>query len=107
MPGSVSPIRLFILENRLPFLKKGGCTFPEIRCFTTLAKQFRSEEHTSELQSRGHLVCRLLLDGRVDRHALAAFPTRRASDLFCCKEVGPCPHVWSLALNREQYARIR
>src|SRR5437870_12664798 len=26
------------------------------------AKQKRSEEHTSELQSRGHLVCRLLLE---------------------------------------------
>src|SRR5690625_7891522 len=26
-----------------------------------LLMQFRSEEHTSELQSRGHLVCRLLL----------------------------------------------
>src|SRR5690625_6670486 len=25
------------------------------------AKDLRSEEHTSELQSRGHLVCRLLL----------------------------------------------
>src|SRR5690625_1222423 len=25
-------------------------------------KEKRSEEHTSELQSRGHLVCRLLLD---------------------------------------------
>src|SRR5437870_10614171 len=25
-------------------------------------KLFRSEEHTSELQSRGHLVCRLLLE---------------------------------------------
>src|SRR5690625_6974435 len=25
-------------------------------------EQFRSEEHTSELQSRGHLVCRLLLE---------------------------------------------
>src|SRR5690625_5319071 len=25
---------------------------------------FRSEEHTSELQSRGHLVCRLLLEQR-------------------------------------------
>src|SRR5690625_5906782 len=25
-------------------------------------KESRSEEHTSELQSRGHLVCRLLLD---------------------------------------------
>src|SRR5439155_18155197 len=24
--------------------------------------QYRSEEHTSELQSRGHLVCRLLLE---------------------------------------------
>src|SRR5690625_5837303 len=25
-------------------------------------ERFRSEEHTSELQSRGHLVCRLLLE---------------------------------------------
>ena len=28
----------------------------------TLASSGRSEEHTSELQSRGHLVCRLLLE---------------------------------------------
>src|SRR3989442_2911526 len=27
-----------------------------------IAKKFRSEEHTSELQSRPHLVCRLLLE---------------------------------------------
>src|SRR5690625_6659982 len=26
------------------------------------ARRWRSEEHTSELQSRGHLVCRLLLE---------------------------------------------
>src|SRR5690625_6605856 len=26
----------------------------------------RSEEHTSELQSRGHLVCRLLLEKKTD-----------------------------------------
>src|SRR5690625_7063229 len=26
------------------------------------AERMRSEEHTSELQSRGHLVCRLLLE---------------------------------------------
>src|SRR5690625_1141724 len=26
-----------------------------------ISEEFRSEEHTSELQSRGHLVCRLLL----------------------------------------------
>src|SRR5690625_5692832 len=27
-----------------------------------LTENYRSEEHTSELQSRGHLVCRLLLE---------------------------------------------
>src|SRR5437870_9690065 len=27
-----------------------------------IAEPIRSEEHTSELQSRGHLVCRLLLE---------------------------------------------
>src|SRR5690625_6824428 len=30
--------------------------------FLPLFKDHRSEEHTSELQSRGHLVCRLLLE---------------------------------------------
>src|SRR5690625_6551391 len=29
---------------------------------TVCSRSSRSEEHTSELQSRGHLVCRLLLD---------------------------------------------
>src|SRR5256884_6042257 len=30
--------------------------------FARVQSRFRSEEHTSELQSRLHLVCRLLLD---------------------------------------------
>src|SRR5690625_5383023 len=37
----------------------------EITVFTPGA-QARSEEHTSELQSRGHLVCRLLLEKKKD-----------------------------------------
>src|SRR2546421_9897064 len=40
----------------------------------TCALPIRSEEHTSELQSRSDLVCRLLLG---DLHS---FPTRRSSD---------------------------
>src|SRR5258708_29493928 len=32
------------------------------RCFQTCALPIRSEEHTSELQSPDHLVCRLLLE---------------------------------------------
>src|SRR5690625_6732435 len=35
---------------------------PLLNNFESLQK--RSEEHTSELQSRGHLVCRLLLEKR-------------------------------------------
>src|SRR2546422_6581148 len=34
----------------------------------------RSEEHTSELQSRLHLVCRLLLEKKKARVRLSAFP---------------------------------
>src|SRR5690625_6291935 len=34
----------------------------EERCCNDSPAQTRSEEHTSELQSRGHLVCRLLLE---------------------------------------------
>src|SRR5690625_1481745 len=51
---------------------KGFMTFQQFNGDTASALQgccgdfrqdypFRSEEHTSELQSRGHLVCRLLL----------------------------------------------
>src|SRR5437870_8844109 len=32
---------------------------------TVMATTVRSEEHTSELQSRGHLVCRLLLEKKI------------------------------------------
>src|SRR5439155_8853737 len=37
----------------------------------------RSEEHTSELQSRGHLVCRLLLEKKKKEHR------RRPRDISC------------------------
>src|SRR5690625_5475089 len=42
--------------------------FSDVRVIVSSGKPFglraktRSEEHTSELQSRGHLVCRLLLE---------------------------------------------
>src|SRR5439155_26485718 len=42
-------------------------------CLSTGTSQYwafgrRSEEHTSELQSRGHLVCRLLLEKKKKRN---------------------------------------
>src|SRR5690625_6023445 len=36
------------------------CTSPDCRAAQRVAG--RSEEHTSELQSRGHIVCRLMLE---------------------------------------------
>src|SRR2546422_5549625 len=48
-PDGVAPAeRLALGEQRLDPRRRGGTT--------------RSEEHTSELQSRLHLVCRLLLE---------------------------------------------
>src|SRR4030042_735716 len=41
----------------------------------------RSEEHTSELQSRLQLVCRLFFYGYGDPRDLPSFSTRRSSDL--------------------------
>src|SRR5690348_5425635 len=46
-----------------------------------MASLWRSEEHTSELQSPVHLVCRLLLEGHRHHPHLHSFPTRRSSDL--------------------------
>src|SRR5687768_18083304 len=40
-----------------PFLAPGQCLHPPVR----------SEEHTSELQSRLHLVCRLLLEKKKNK----------------------------------------
>src|SRR5437870_8785368 len=39
----------------------------DLHRFRITAKKFRSEEHTSELQSRGHLVCRLLLEKKKNK----------------------------------------
>src|SRR5207302_4329664 len=43
-----------------------------IRFFPLLSKPERSEEHTSELQSRENLVCRLLLEKKKNKTLSAA-----------------------------------
>src|SRR5690625_5799178 len=48
-------------KNAAILKRFGGSPIGNSRVKLTNAKD-RSEEHTSELQSRGHLVCRLLLE---------------------------------------------
>src|SRR3712207_7637278 len=44
------------------------CSLPRCSRRTQRPEPFRSEEHTSELQSRQYLVCRLLLEKKILRH---------------------------------------
>src|SRR5690625_6450110 len=45
-------------------------------CWCELCAAERSEEHTSELQSRGHLVCRLLLEKKNKEYSQAKLLAR-------------------------------
>src|SRR5699024_12034221 len=49
-------------ENIIKQLGKGGLDANECISSPLKSKNYRSEEHTSELQSRFDLVCRLLLE---------------------------------------------
>src|SRR2546422_3438736 len=59
-----------LFRSRCCLQGRWSCCFSSRRCRTSgssitshsLASASRSEEHTSELQSRLHLVCRLLLE---------------------------------------------
>src|SRR3989441_3741965 len=56
----------FVLAARLP----GG--FAQAFCATSGMIQWRSEEHTSELQSLAYLVCRLLLEKKKKRSCITS-----------------------------------
>src|SRR5687768_18136922 len=53
----IQQVVMNLIDNGIKFTPKGGRV--SVRVFV---HDSRSEEHTSELQSRLHLVCRLLLE---------------------------------------------
>src|SRR5258705_10315109 len=50
------------------FLDNAGTLVAYVRAISELIIPVRSEEHTSELQSLRHLVCRLLLEKKNTKH---------------------------------------
>src|SRR5690606_39919584 len=66
-----SRTKVLLAESTLPF-DATGSTMPSLTlfnescraCSRCISRSERSEEHTSELQSRENLVCRLLLEKR-------------------------------------------
>src|SRR5438552_14449845 len=91
---ATSEIYTLSLHDALPILHRGpeteGVRHPphdELVLEIVEAVQiFRSEEHTSELQSPDHLVCRLLLEKKNMRHASQSIPTLRC-------DTKPSPYV--------------
>src|SRR5690625_6931729 len=78
--GSANTCRVAMIENTAVMISEGRIIGTLMRVaiwisvhpssvaasYSSLGTDFseRSEEHTSELQSRGHLVCRLLLENK-------------------------------------------
>src|SRR5690625_5831711 len=65
------------LDSRLHRELKAAAALQSVTMREIIHDAVRSEEHTSELQSRGHLVCRLLLEKK-QRH------THSRNDLPLC-----------------------
>src|SRR3712207_7859406 len=52
--------------------------------FLRNGRDFRSEEHTSELQSRQYLVCRLLLEKKKNLNYQHRFPVHNCTTVLTC-----------------------
>src|SRR5206468_11817338 len=61
---SLEDIRKYLNADSLSYLSQEGL----VKATGLPANSFRSEEHTSELQSRSDLVCRLLLEKKKKKH---------------------------------------
>src|SRR5256884_98121 len=68
------PVSLLIISSAKSWAYLRTCKSPTTLLMTGGEEGLRSEEHTSELQSRLHLVCRLLLEKKKKKINLETFP---------------------------------
>src|SRR5437660_7928785 len=82
------------LHDALPTSSRTTPSRASWRCsrWRSTARSARSEEHTSELQSRGHLVCRLLLEKK---------KRRRHQHGYALNQAG----TWRQVLSRAAFER--
>src|SRR5699024_11496383 len=59
---TVSASRILRVLPSMPQIHEQACPLQQSRAYSPLQCRYRSEEHTSELQSRFDIVCRLLLE---------------------------------------------
>src|SRR3712207_8186553 len=70
-------IFLTMLSFRKPLFYINCCHATKACCSYGLSVSMRSEEHTSELQSRQYLVCRLLLEKKKSYNTIPVTHTRK------------------------------
>src|SRR5207253_3576919 len=70
--------KLLKKQDKFQWTSEVQQAFDKLKEFLT--KPPRSEEHTSELQSRGHLVCRLPLEKKKQRYQNVATPIDRLTE---------------------------
>src|SRR5215203_401675 len=78
-------------NTRWPARTTSPCCAPSASAPRASARS-RSEEHTSELQSRQYLVCRLLLEKKNERHSPEHHDASIAEGSRTCGELAP--RVW-------------
>src|SRR5437660_9688058 len=70
-----------LFRSRCSASRRGATPAPDREGAAAICFARRSEEHTSELQSRGHLVCRLLLEKKNPRTAIEPCAILKEVDL--------------------------
>src|SRR2546429_4363578 len=68
LPILLAPLNIVLFSDGIPDFPGAGQNAAQ-----GALRQDRSEEHTSELQSRLHLVCRLLLEKKKKKNASTIF----------------------------------
>src|SRR3712207_8185122 len=71
-----TPERMIVARDRIRAAAEGGQRVRSYEVALDLdLSEFRSEEHTSELQSRQYLVCRLLLEKKKKKKIISSIYT--------------------------------
>src|SRR2546422_1760862 len=73
-----SPVPPFVWPD--PRVLGGSHAYTSAVPYDSVISEVRSEEHTSELQSRLHLVCRLLLEKKKKRKRQSTTSSAKSSD---------------------------
>src|SRR5690625_5960915 len=69
---SVEGVTTFVVSEDLSDFFYSALSWTQADFGKGVSAKYRSEEHTSELQSRGHLVCRLLREKKKSRISMIA-----------------------------------